>query len=715
MSPINCIKAPRTGGLRRRFLAGAIAAAAVSTSGFPAGPVFAQNIVVSGGAVQSNSTPTTYDSIEVYGTDGSSNPSTYNADAALTLTGNLNAHDLGLVNINAQVTIRGSVHASAGGVVTLHSGNLSNRGLGTGGLSFDGVGSVVQSGGSFSTDTLLLSNGASMRYDLQSSVWEYLGLSSGATLTLAKDLFYPGYISVDDNGTNLISAGHAITVDNIRVRNSATIAIDQDLRLSGILFLENGGSISRTSETISALAFNANDATLDLIASDTFDPNYTNYTSYVSNGAVVNAPAGASLGYLTVQGTNSNGDRATFNVNGDTHVSNASAYYDGVINLKGGTLTAPQGLSFDGAESVTRTAGNYSTSYLYLSNGASLGYGTRDTITDSVNLASGAALTLAKDLSVTGGITVDGATTTLASAGNAISAGYLDVNHGAAVTLDQNLTLSGYLYLENGGSISRTSETISALAFNVNDAALDLVDGDSFTPGYTSYVQNGAIVNAPAGTALGYLAVQGSNGNGDRASFNVNGDVTLISASAYSDGVIDLVSGTLKTQAVYFTGAGSAVQSGGHYDADYLSLSSGATLAFGLGDSIDSLSINDAGSRLTGLAPLTLSSLTILNGGNLHLGAFTGSGAIANWGLRMAGDGKTFLESLIFAGLITDGPSPLQVIFDPISNMTYVTSTPGAVPEIDPNTAHGAVMLLVGAAGILERRLRRVALARQAS
>ena len=49
------------------------------------------------------------------------------------------------------------------------------------------------------------------------------------------------------------------------------------------------------------------------------------------------------------------------------------------------------------------------------------------------------------------------------------------------------------------------------------------------------------------------------------------------------------------------------------------------------------------------------------------------------------------------------------------SNMTYVTSTPGAVPEIDPSTAHSAVMILVGALGLLERRLRRVALARHAS
>jgi hypothetical protein len=460
MSPVNCTKAPRTGSLRRRLLAGAIAATAVSTSGFPAGPVFAQNIVVSGGAVQSNSTPTTYDSIEVYGTDGSSNPSTYNADAALTLTGNLSAHNSGVFNANANVSV---------------------------------------------------------------------GTSAGS-------------------------------------------------------------------------------------------------------------------------------------------------YFGGVINFNAGTLTAGQ-FNFDGVGSVTRSAGNYSADRLNLANGAALTYGSGDAIANSVSVSGGSTL-----------------------------------------TLDQNLTLSGNLSLSDGGSISRTTETVEAFYFNVSNATLDLLAGDSFTPGYTNYVQNGAIVNAPAGTSLGSLNVYGINGNGDRATFNVNGDVTVNGgAAAYSDGVLNLIAGTLSAPSLVLGGVGSAGQSGGHYDVTNLSLYGGATLSFGIGDSIDSLSINEAGSRLNGLAPLTLSSLTILNGGNLHLGDFTGSGAIANWGLRMAGDGKTFLENLIFAGLITDGPSPLQVIFDPISNMTYVTSTPGAVPEIDPDTAHGVVMLLVGAAGILERRLRRVALARQAS
>jgi len=402
---------------------------------------------------------------------------------------------------------------------------------------------------------------------------------------------------------------------------------------------------------------------------------------------------------LTLRGFLNAHDLGIFNANADVSTDSASASTGGVINLNAGILTA-QSLAFSGAGSVTRSGGHYSTKSLTLSSGATLGYDTGDTIDNAVSLASGAALTLAKDLNLSGGIDVDGAATTLASAGQAISASYLSVNHGATVTLDQNLSLSGNLSLDNAGSIVRTSETISALGFTVIDATLDLLAGDTFSPFDASSVQNGALVNAPAGTALGPLNVYGTNGNGDRSTFNVNGDVTLTSAAVSSDGVINLIAGTLSTPSLSFSGAGSAGQSGGHYDVTDLFLSVGATLAFGLGDSIDSLFIMDAGSRLDQLAPLTLSSLVITDGGVLYLGAFTGTGAIADWGLRMTGDDTVFLQGLIERGLLTAGVSPLSVIFDAGSNMTYV------IPEIDPNTAHGAIVLLVGALGLLDRRLR---------
>ena len=136
MSRIDRTGNPFTAPLRRRLLAGAMAAAALT--GLSAHPVIAQDIVVSGGAVQSNSTPATYTSLTVSGTDGSSNPSTYNADAPLTLTGSLNAHDLGVFNVNADVSIGREANSYSGGVINLNAGTL----MASWGLSFDGLGSV---------------------------------------------------------------------------------------------------------------------------------------------------------------------------------------------------------------------------------------------------------------------------------------------------------------------------------------------------------------------------------------------------------------------------------------------------------------------------------------------------------------------------------------------------------------------------------------------
>ena len=699
MSLIDRTGNPFTAPLRRRLLAGAMAAAALT--GLSAHSVFAQDIVVSGGAVQSNSSPATYNSIDVSGTDGSGNPSTYNADAPLTLY-NLLAKNSGVFNANADVSLD-NASAYDTGIINLNTGTLTAQSL-----LFQGDGSVTRSAGNYSTSGLVITNGATLDYGSGDSITSSVYVSNGAALTLAKDLNLSGRISIEGAATSLISAGHALSADSLWVSSNATVALDQNLTLSDFLILESGGAIARTSQMISAYSFNVTNATLDLLAGDTFS------YSIVTNGALVNAPAGTSLGALAVYDTNGNGDRATFNANGNVSLGYALAYSNGVINLISGTLSAPQGLGFDGVGSVTRSAGSYSTSSLALFNGATLSYGTGDSIDYGVSLASGAALTLAKDLNLSGFIEVDGAATSLTSAGQAISAGSLSVSSGAIVTLDQNLW-SAFLRLESGGAIARTSETISALAFSVDNATLDLLAGDTFAPRVSSSIQNGAAVNAPAGTALGLLSVSGTNGNGDRATFNANGSITLTSADVYSDGVINLIAGTLSTPSLSLSGVGSAGQAGGHYDVTDLLLGGGATLAFGLGDSIDSLSVAGAGSLLNELAPLTLSSLSLTNGGVLYLGAFTGTGTISNWGLRMTGDDTVFLQALIELGLLTAGLSPLSVIFDAGSNMTYVTLVSGAVPEIDPTTAHGAVVLLVGALGLLERRLRQAAIARHAA
>ena len=212
MSRIDRAGNPCTGTLRRRLLAGAMAAVAAALTVLPARPVSAQDIVVSGGAVQSNSSPATYNSIDVSGTDGSSNPSTYNADAPLTLTGSLTAHDLGVFNTNADVSISSNANAYSGGVINLNAGTLTAQTI-----IFQGAGSVTRSAGNYSTNSLSLSNGATLGYESGDSITISVGVTNGAALTLGKDLNLSGGITVDGAATTLASAGYALSADFLSV------------------------------------------------------------------------------------------------------------------------------------------------------------------------------------------------------------------------------------------------------------------------------------------------------------------------------------------------------------------------------------------------------------------------------------------------------------------------------------------------------------------
>ena len=111
-------------------------------------------------------------------------------------------------------------------------------------------------------------------------------LSTGAYLTLDRDLSTSGYFTFDGMSSALTSAGLAITAGDLDVGNGAVLSLDQNLSLTnGSLYLYSGGSIARTTQAISAPSFFIEHATLDLLAGDTFDPTKTSTMS----GGLVNA------------------------------------------------------------------------------------------------------------------------------------------------------------------------------------------------------------------------------------------------------------------------------------------------------------------------------------------------------------------------------------------------------------------------------------------
>ena len=151
--------------------------------------VVAQNIVVTGGDVQSNSTPASYNSLTVSGTSAVGSPSTYT---------------------NADVT--GYETRVTNGVLNLNSGTLA---LGNS-LTLNGA-TVNQAGGHYAASQLDLS-ASSLTFNAGDSVGSYLYLSNAAQLTLAQDL--STYQLRLSSGASILRTNQTMSLTEVAVNNA---------------------------------------------------------------------------------------------------------------------------------------------------------------------------------------------------------------------------------------------------------------------------------------------------------------------------------------------------------------------------------------------------------------------------------------------------------------------------------------------------------------
>jgi hypothetical protein len=411
----------------------------------------------------------------------------------------------GVLNVNGDVAVAGWVSAHSGGVVNLNGDmtvggqvsssaggviNLNNSDLTAGALSLAEPTSLTRTGGNYSVNDLYLSGGASLNYGDGDSI------------------------------TNLLSL--------------------------------DGGSFSKT-RTLNAGYFRVTNATLDLIAGDSFNnPTanpWQNGPNTIANGGVLN-------------------------VNGDVTVAGwVSSHSGGVVNLNGGTLTVGN-LSLSGPSSVTRTGGYYSVSNLYLSGGASLNYGDGDSITNVLSL-DGSSFSKTRTLSVSD----------------------LYLSNGASLAYGDGDSITNLLSID-GGSFSKT-RTLNAGYFRVTNATLDLIAGDSFNNPAANPWQNGpnTIANGGVLNVNGDVAVAGWVSAHSGGVVNLNGDMTVggqVSSSA--GGVINLNNSDLTAGALSLAEPTSLTRTGGNYSVNDLYLSGGASLNYGDGDSITNLLSLDGGS-----------------------------------------------------------------------------------------------------------------------
>jgi len=459
-----------------------------------------QPIAITGGQ-QINVLPgssSTADSILVTGrAEDPPTRSTYNLAGSLTLTTSAavaTVSDFGILNVG----VTGSLSSAAGYAEVTTDGLLQVSGsvsIADGVFAYDG-GQVTLGAAGNITGASLYAAGASA-----------FSRAAGGTYTV-------GTLSIAESAAVNVTAGDTIAGD-VLVDSAATLTLATDLALpSGTLYLNQGGAVSRTSQSIAAATLDVGtDSSLAIAAGDSFS------TMLLHGGGQATAAAPLTLAGLTVTGSAAGPVPSSLAAAGTLAITGSGA----VTVSDGGLVTTTAGIVGDGGTTISVTGADSR-----LVTGPATGL-------DSVTVATGGVLetvagTLAADtlsLSGPGAFVRTGGgyhVTNLQLAGGTLDftaadlvAAEIAVTDGAALQLLDDLALSGNLVLDHGGALTRSAETIAVGGLLISDnAALALLAGDSIG---ALGIATGASVTAPAPLSLTSLAIDGSGALLDLESF----------------------------------------------------------------------------------------------------------------------------------------------------------------------------------------------------
>jgi hypothetical protein len=245
------------------------------------------SVVVSFGGQFTNSAALTLSTLSVSGDDGLGTASAAATGAALSIA------DAGIVTVggggmldlshpttgggttsllasNAGTTVRvatnvsgfGSVIVDTGAVLELDSGDLSATSL-----TLSGSDSFVRSGGTYTVDTLQLSDGAIVGYGMSDTIADGVVVGADSVLGLARNLSVTGSLVVTDGG-RIVRTNETIAAPVVTVSATSNLPLLSGDTIDSLTLLTAGQVASPAALRLTALSIDDPGSVLDLTAFD---------------------------------------------------------------------------------------------------------------------------------------------------------------------------------------------------------------------------------------------------------------------------------------------------------------------------------------------------------------------------------------------------------------------------------------------------------------
>jgi hypothetical protein len=698
------------------------------------------NTPVSGLYLSNNSTATTTavgnvtDNVSIY------NGSTLTLGADMTLSGSLNLQD------NSS-TLDMKEHALNANQILFGwyggSPTLSNRGRLTTSYLYvanqpfdlnvtDSISNFSLSNGTSTINTplssLTLSTNSTATTTAVGNVTGDVNIYSGSKLTLGADMTLSGSLNLQDTGSKLDMAFHALNANQILFGwyGGSPMLSNRGRLTANYLYVANQPFNLNTTDSVSIFSLSNGTSTINTSISDLglFNNSTATWYTPLSNLSLSNNSTAATTAAGNVTGNVNIYSGSTLTMGADMTLSGGLNLQDtgSTLDMAFHALSANQiffGWYGGGSTMTLSNRGRLTANYLYVAN-QPFDLNAADSISN-FSLSNG---TSTFNAPISGLYLSNNSTATTTAVGNIT--GNVGIYNGSTLTLGADMTLSGSLNLQdNSSSLDMKEHTLNAsqIFFGYYGGSTTLLNRGRLTANYlyvanqpfnlnaADSISNFSLSNGTStiNTPLSSLTLSNNSTATTTAVGNVTGNVNIYSGSTLtlgadmtlSGGVLNLQDNgstlnmaehTLNASQIFFGwygGGSTTLLNSGRISANYLYVGNANALTLHPGDLIgnylnlsnsSALTVQQANGQLTGLTfngasqgNLSINDTSVLN---LHIGESPFTHWIFRWhDPNSSSNWGDALTSLISAGRISINPSNGYYMADH-GGYTYIYAIP---------------------------------------